>query len=972
MLSVSAAGSREDPIDQASIYIEEQRYNEALQLLAESIKQDPERIWEAARLIQGISQARSEYNDEWKDLIRSLREEPDNSEQALEIIQRMETIDRFPNPRTTQQVRDARRTVRFRYNQTEYLEIMEDSAGLLDQDRYQDALARYASGFTLFQEEFIEADYGNIFENRILGLTEDLAQTVDEISSVIESIENFFPSSAQDVADLQALTDTSENVLPLFYTLLDLRQAAVEIALELETQNERIPQMNEELEQDWYLVFLNRFALGRRDIETPEGIAGAVVKVAEDMLGELIREAASTADQMYAQAQSAFDEAQWEPSEELWQDVYQYAIQMEELEVFFQDLHEQTFEMPDTERMLANRQGVRQLIATLQQHGTILADVSSELSSFTGLAALDNKEPEVLGRNAEELQGFKDRIRGYMNLVGPDDQEMEFYERISQYYSVFFNRLEEWDNRITSAQVNLYAAAAAERELSFITLLAEFDSIIATAEQEISGVAVEVTDDSEAAAVRRYPQNAAPRLQQLLERADQASDQLDDYLLFLADIPPDPAAAESIQEYQLSGERLSQRLFQLQSQAGSLLADAETALELAGTADSNGRELLSAARTALDQRNIDEARRLLNEADNQFFEALEYRYDEDVREEYQSLVSTLGQEIVETQTVIVIEQVRERINRGRALFQQDDFFAAEQILQEAQDMWETVNPGEPNPEIRNWIGLVRAALNLQTNREINEESPLYYTLIPFLNRAQTQYREGLQAMEAGSQSRGTELFDQAVDNLNAVISAQPFNQEARVLQLRIQQRLDPDGFQQTFEARYNDALERRATDPENALVDLQDLATIQPDYPGIDQAIYQLEITLGLRQAPVDRSAEIESRNLVSRARQVAAGGSREQLQAAVGLLEEAIQLNPENQDAIVLLDEYRIRIGGRVTTSISFEAQQRFRRAEDLFVQGDIAASYAIVQQLLQSQQNQRYTPLINLQRRLENRLGI
>ena len=192
------------------------------------------------------------------------------------------------------------------------------------------------------------------------------------------------------------------------------------------------------------------------------------------------------------------------------------------------------------------------------------------------------------------------------------------------------------------------------------------------------------------------------------------------------------------------------------------------------------------------------------------------------------------------------------------------------------------------------------------------------------------------------------------------------------MQLRIQQNIDPQGFRETFRIRVEDALERRASDPQSALVDLQDLLTLQPDYPGIEQAIYQLEITLGLRQAPIDQTDIIASRNLVARARRVAAGGSREQLQAAVSLLEEAIEINPENQDAVVLLDQYRISIGGQVTATISFDAQQRFRRAESLYLEGDIAASYAIVQQLLQSEQNRRYTPLINLQRRLETRLGI
>ena len=969
-VAADAAGRREDTVRQAEQLAAEQRYNEALQLLAQAIKDDPDRIWDATQLIQQISQFRNQYNQEWRELIRSLSEYPDDSGRALEIIQRMEEIDQFPNPRTSQQVRDARRTVRFRYNQAEFLAIMEEAGDLIDAQQYVPSMQRYASGFDLFREEFMEAGYGNIFENRVLGLADRLTEVVESAPEAIAALEQQRSSWLQRVQNPAEAESVVQEITDIVGALEEYRLNTVRVATALEEENERIPLMNEEMNQDWYLVFLNRFALGRRDAEQAEGIAGVPVRAIQEILGVIIEQAFVVSAQLRSNQLSAFDAGNWADAEIGWLLLAQYAEHMMAMERIFISLHDTTGQHSDTERIVANRSAQREVITALEQYSLGMAEVVSRLSSFIQLARIQDKSAEQLQSDAERLQLVKGVVQDQLNAWNFTDSDLL---RIAEYETEYLTRLEEWDDKIKQAQADLYHYAAELRIPPFFLALQEYDTVIVAAEQEIAGIDDQETPvEDDLASVRRFPQNALPRLQTLQGQLNATRLQLDQLRLFVDEIPRDIAADERILQHRETVLELENRFAGAQSATAELIETAMETIRLASEADTQGRQLLSQAEDALVQRNIEQARRLLEQADSRFFESLNYRYDEDVRQEYQTLTSNLGEQIVETQIVLVIEQVRDRITRARTLFQQDDFFAAEQVLQEAQDLWDTVNPGEANAEIRNWLGLVRAALNLQTNREIAEDSPLYYTLVPFLSQANDQYQRGVALLEQGNRDQAETMMTRAEDNLNAVISAQPFNQEARVLQLRIQQQIDPEAFEQTFEARLSDALARRDAEPQEALVDLQDLAAIRPGYPGIDQAIVQLEIALGIRQAPIDRTAQIASNQLVERARQVAAGGTREQLQAAVGLLEEAIEVNPENQSAITLLDQYRISIGGQVTTTISFEAQQRFRQAENLFVQGDLAAAYAIVQQLLQSQQNRRYTPLINLQRRLESRLGI
>jgi hypothetical protein len=57
---------------------------------------------------------------------------------------------------------------------------------------------------------------------------------------------------------------------------------------------------------------------------------------------------------------------------------------------------------------------------------------------------------------------------------------------------------------------------------------------------------------------------------------------------------------------------------------------------------------------------------------------------------------------------------------------------------------------------------------------------------------------------------------------------------------------------------------------------------------------------------------------------------------------------------------------------ALSSAEEQQLRRAETLFIQDNAAQAYAIVQQLLRDEDNQRYPPLLDLEERIAARLGL
>jgi tetratricopeptide (TPR) repeat protein len=198
------------------------------------------------------------------------------------------------------------------------------------------------------------------------------------------------------------------------------------------------------------------------------------------------------------------------------------------------------------------------------------------------------------------------------------------------------------------------------------------------------------------------------------------------------------------------------------------------------------------------------------------------------------------------------------------------------------------------------------------------------------------------------------------------------NWDARILELRIVQIRNQDDFDEVFAARYRQAVGRLdEAGPLEVYSELEVLAEINPDYPGLQEQLRRLEIALNLREDPVDQARINQSNQLFQRAQQLT-GGSLDQAQVAVSLLEQAVDLNPDNDRAKFLLDQLRIRLGGEATVALTTADEQRYRRAETLFSQGRPLQALSIVERLLDEPENQAYPPLVDLRRRIALRLGI
>ena len=156
---------------------------------------------------------------------------------------------------------------------------------------------------------------------------------------------------------------------------------------------------------------------------------------------------------------------------------------------------------------------------------------------------------------------------------------------------------------------------------------------------------------------------------------------------------------------------------------------------------------------------------------------------------------------------------------------------------------------------------------------------------------------------------------------------------------------------------------------QQAYSDLLDLSQINPDYPGLKDFIYNTEIELGLRQKPVDNSALVKAQSLANEAKRIlnSAGRDSAKLQQARQKALEAYRLNPNNSDALAVMDQVALKTGGKAAVVISAEDEKLYQSAIRELQRNNIIAANTIVQQLWSKASNRNAAKIIELKKKVE-----
>ena len=305
---------------------------------------------------------------------------------------------------------------------------------------------------------------------------------------------------------------------------------------------------------------------------------------------------------------------------------------------------------------------------------------------------------------------------------------------------------------------------------------------------------------------------------------------------------------------------------------------------------------------------------------------------------------------------IVVRESRNLYTQAREALNYDRYEDSETLINAAINKWAETHT-EKNPEFEDFLELVNTAVSMKTGRVLLPSDPLYSEMSQLLSIAYQYYNEGEQLMNQGKTQEAEAALDNAIENLNKFKTVYPLNQEASLLMLKVDRLRDPAKFDEEFAQKVQTAIaqSKNRDTMAQAYNTLTDYYNLVPDYKGLKDIIYNLEIELGMRQRPIDNSAATRSTRLTAQAQSQfnRAGSNTAALNQALETVNEALKLNPNNKTAQTLKDNISLKLGSCSIIVLSSDDQNLLTQAKKAYQSGNIDEANTYMLRLLNNNPN-------------------
>ncbi|RKX80038.1 MAG: hypothetical protein DRP87_00955 [Spirochaetes bacterium] len=981
---LSAGGQRENTFREAEKLIEEREYNNAIILLAEYIKNNPDKIEAAQSLLEKIKKAKEIYNQRYEELIEIYSQESPDFDKAYKIFQELEELDRSPNKTTVEAFEKARETAVFVYNNNRFKEIMKTAMDQLQQDSYWEAVKTYFTGFDLHREQYDSTDYGNIIENRIDHAISTLNSSVEHFLSLKEEFNQRVNNTLSlfESSDLESLSEEIDSLSEILLVLSDLRKDVLNAIHTIEEQNRLIKQSG--FDEAFCLTYLSLIVKGRDTVDVKEGIIGAFDMLWDTTLNNLEGELKERAATAFQSGIKDMGEGNPKGSVNNLDKAYTYSLltvktlALRSSRMYVEEnLSFSPLSVESEKEILPSILFYQLLAKEAKAYKKIVKINEDKILIETGI--MEAQTGEELKKIRENLVVLEEKTEDHLNEW--ESLRLSFNE-IAKLGFNLEKSTEETGNTI--ARLNKIRADLLETETALVDrsihiALDPLNDIYLKEERRIEegkrlldGYEKVVGEDDAGEPIvvmAKDPQSAKQIFTTAEKNIGELKQEVEELLSDVKSEKPfileDPEIKERISAIVELDKKSSNTIDRL----ADLISISDEEILLAGKLESEALFRVEQARIALGRQEFALAREHLKIASERFDRSLAIQENAELRKKRDQVLTELNNRIVTEENAIIVEEVRKLINQGKELYAQGDYEGAERLFQRAQTRWKVTHV-ENKSEIEYWLGIVRTALNIRSGRTIEERDPLYSEVKPLLNGAKEDFLKGKTLMEEGKRQEAMGYFERAGEKIFYVRLTFPLNQEASVISLKIQQYKNPENFDALFRERFAQARSKIDTNPQEAYIELKDLSEIKPDYPGLAQAIYNAEIKLGIRIPPPDPARKKKAEEFYQRAYEIVRSNVRSNFPVALEYLNEALRLTPDNESVISLLDRVEAEMGGRATMVLSSMAQQQYRLAEEKFIQGSYYEALRIVNNLMTDSNNRNYGPLLELKRRIESKI--
>ncbi len=951
-------GGKEDALIYADKLIKEQKYDDAILYLTEFMKQYPFRFDEAQRRLKKIIEIRMAYSNQANALLTVIKDEPLNVAKKLDLIRIMEGLEK---PKSMENfIPQIKVAALFTYNEARFLDIMAQGRTSIDARNFPEAIKIYQSGFELYRQEFLDAGYDEISVGMVFSRIKEVNDDALLFESSRKALEQAFLvlTDAYKGGNLAEIDAAQESAAQLARAYASLRSRIVAAGRSLESQFALLQKIDPTLTDSSFLPFAFRLVLGRKSVMESEGIAGTL-----DTQWAVVLRSAQTS--MEAQANAKLEQGKsffalgkfveagssFRQSAELATrgiklvSLWAHYIPTELLELST-NLGQAILLSKGGDYLRLGHfaesclawEGLASIQTRLKDKDALLADMSQEPQSVVASGVT----LESLNLLRKEFTAIRASIFGLRDASGLRARQLAVIAKSGYGAPVSEEMQGTLDGTIGAALgssqesiVRMVTRTAAYEFEALDNKLTQQLSLISQASGLLDGMPSNNAQLPDA--IFKYPTKAL----QTIAATDGALNALNaEIAALLAKYNSEESyisSAASLGIWLRKTSGLSIPVKTAIGEASGLSAKAREQKRLAESSRLEAERRIAEANSALKSADFESARERLERARERFSASLLYEQDPALRTLSDGLLNTLAATIIKAENDKVVTDTRKLLTTGKSSYLQGQFSQAEGSLLQARSRWKTTN-ATPETEVEYWLKLVQTALMVKSGRDIPVTAPLYPEMSQLLSLAKQYYSEGASLLGKGDKTGALKTFSLARQKIGEVKIIFPLNQEAGVLNLKIDKLIDPGVFNRAAAAKIADARVKIKGRQDLAAVysDLQDLQAIDSRLAGLQALIVEAEILLGLRLPPPDPKALAESRSLTLAAQKIYDSLDRARFDFAKTQLAKALELNPNNEAAASLKDKISTSVGGDQTIILPANIELIYSEAITLFTNGD------------------------------------
>jgi hypothetical protein len=981
--AVFGGGNRDTDLSRADQLIKEKKYDEAIRILTEYARRSPEHFDLAQQRLRVIYRIRDEFNRLADELIDTFLNDPDNSEKILALSKQMEELEAEGSPLLLSFVSRTREIASFNVARSQLQGILVRGRALLDSGESDAAIQMYSGGMAFLRNEFFTAGYGEEIDSYIRRETDSVNYAVGAFRQESENLGALAAELVRAInsGELERAPEIISRLEPAMDSFIGLKINLYEALDAFDRTLAELQADDPEMGDRNHLSFLSRVIVGRTGEPIQEGMLGAFDLYWENSVGQIVSAIMDQAVSINSSGFTAFGNAGYSEAITVLREIESYVG----LSPLFFDKNR--LFMDDGKRRMVQLFGDDVLYDDIPSYTNLksMNEASGYLTQAAGLAGqvdtLVNVDRSSLNQwrdgriNAQTALNIEQQTRDTIMVVRNEvdaviDSANQMDALINAYHNTVYIR--DAVNLIE----NMYSAVIAEGRQSAYRYytIANYDlyqSLLARREElargrnYLDGQSRQRSDGT--FVTDHYPSEALEILSAMLPILTGDLARGNSLMAYYRNEPSSVLTDEEISGIYADSRGTVNELNDIHAQALALAETARSRAALAETHRQEGERLVREAQLAYQRQNFDTARDRLQRASDRFNNSLDLQESPSLRQSWDNQMIALGEAISNAENEMIIVEVRNLVNEARVTYFAGDFQRAEDSLLRARNRWRVTNSSE-NDEIIYWLGIVRNAMSARSGRVIPPTAPLYPEMSQLLSEARKKYEEGVRLINSGNRSQGLLRFDEARQFTREVKLMFPVNQEAGILELRMEQFTDPTAFNASFEQRLRTAVAGSRQRSIESFADLQNLAEINPGYPGIRAIVYQAEIDMGYRPPPPDPRDLARSNELTAAASRIVDENVTALYDVALTQINEALALNPENTAAARVKDRLLGRMSVPGAIVLSSEDEEEYQRAVRELQAGNNLIAFAIVERLMQNPRNRNITKLIELQRRIQS----